>query len=253
MSTLRRKMERVAAARGCGPAAVAWSCVSWSRTSAGQGGALLCYRVNGGLQGCEITLFGCHTAEFKLRGEVVRLDREDLLHQLLEARITAGIALALNLRGELIKRAHVVWILRDRLLQVRNGCSGVAALAFEQAPEVIDLIVVRRERVRMVQAVGSGVVVALAHGEDAPVDPRCGFACGEPGALGEAGVRADVIADLQACKTDVEGRDELLVRLATGFRYSVLRVTADYCQREQRGRRSSTMWRGGGSTVGAQP
>ena len=88
---------------------------------------------------------------------------------------------------------------------------GVAATAFEQSEQVIDLAVIRREIARFAESLGGGVVVSLAQCEQSPVGPTGRLGWSELRELLELCVGLDVVTDLQRGESDVERADELVV------------------------------------------
>ena len=80
----------------------------------------------------------------------------------------------------------------------------MAALAFQNSQQVVDVIVLRSQIARPLKSLRRRVVVSLAQRQDSPVGPSGGLAGNKLRHLRELAVGVHVVADLQRRQADIE-------------------------------------------------
>ena len=114
-----------------------------------------------GVQGLRIAPLGRHSPEFEQCGWIVWLCGENLLQQLLEFSLSVGIALALHFLGQQVHGAQVTRVDLDGFAEFGDGLGGIASFAFEHTGQIMKLVVLRRQLLRLSQAFGCRIEVSL--------------------------------------------------------------------------------------------
>ena len=152
------------------------------------------------------------------------------MDQLLKLCCALFVALSLDFLGKFVSSNEIVLVQLHRLAQRVDSFDGVAATTLEQADQVMNVAVCRREIVGAVKSLGGCVVVSLSQRQYAPVGPTRRFTGGELREFRETRVGLYIVSDLQRREADVECSNQFVV-FGGRFRWKVAGRAARACQR----------------------